>query len=222
MSSLFPMKRLLSRLPRPSTARPDLVGARLVLRPPHTDDFKAYAAVRTQSAASLRPFEPQESWTQAHTTAEGFARRCATLARASANDRAYAFHIFTKDACGAPDALIGGINLSRVTRGPGQMASLGYWMGANARNQGYMTDAVRLLTQHAFTALALHRLDAACVPENAASKRVLEKCGFMHEGLARKYIRIDGAWRDHLLYGLTVEDWEQAQRRTGHQPPLFV
>jgi ribosomal-protein-alanine N-acetyltransferase len=111
-------------------------------------------------------------------------------------DQAYAFFLFRK----SDDLLIGGLTIANVRRGVAQAGSLGYWMGAPYAGQGYMTAAVRAITRFSFSGLRLHRLEAACIPTNTPSVRLLEKVGFKREGLARQYLCIDGIWQDHLLF----------------------
>ena len=106
----------------------------------------------------------------------------------------------------ADDALVGGLTLANIRRGVAQAGSLGYWMGAPYARQGYMTAAVRALIPFAFGTLRLHRLEAACIPTNAASIRLLEKTGFVREGYAREYLCINGIWQDHLLYARLKDD----------------
>jgi ribosomal-protein-alanine N-acetyltransferase len=103
------------------------------------------------------------------------------------------------------DALIGGVTLSNIRRGVAQMASLGYWAGQALAGRGYTTAAVRAVVRYAFEDLDLHRVEAACQPDNLASRRVLEKAGFTHEGQAKAYLKINGRWRDHLLFGVVNE-----------------
>jgi ribosomal-protein-alanine N-acetyltransferase len=102
--------------------------------------------------------------------------------------------------------LIGGLTLANIRRGVAQAGSIGYWMGAPYASRGYMTDAVRTLIPFAFGALRLHRLEAACIPTNTPSIRLLERLGFAREGLAREYLCINGVWEDHLLYALLASD----------------
>ena len=99
-------------------------------------------------------------------------------------------------------ALLGGLTLGMVRRGVSQAATLGYWMGQAHAGRGYMTSGVRLIAHYAFETLRLRRIEAACVPYNIASTKVLEKVGFQREGYARQYLCIDGAWQDHLLFAL--------------------
>jgi ribosomal-protein-alanine N-acetyltransferase len=99
-------------------------------------------------------------------------------------------------------ALLGGVTLSNVRRGVAQSGSLGYWIGASHARRGYMTEALQLLLPYAFERLGLHRIEAACLPNNAASRGLLRKLGFVEEGYAREYLRINGSWQDHVLYGL--------------------
>ena len=113
----------------------------------------------------------------------------------------YAFFVFRK----SDDKLVGGVNLRDVRRGVAQNGAIGYWVGAPFARQGHTLDAVRTVARFAFQRLGLHRIDAACLPENAASHRLLLKAGFEEEGRARAYLKIDGRWADHLLFGLINE-----------------
>ena len=112
-------------------------------------------------------------------------------------DQGYAFLIFRS----RDNALVGGLTLANIRRGVAQAGSLGYWMGLPYMRQGYMTAAVRAVIPFAFATLRLHRLEAACIPTNAGSIRLLENTGFVREGYAREYLCINGMWQDHLLYG---------------------
>jgi ribosomal-protein-alanine N-acetyltransferase len=98
------------------------------------------------------------------------------------------------------DALLGAITLDHIRRGPSQTGTLGYWIGEAFARQGYMREAIRAVTHHAFTMLDLSRIEAACLPENLASRGVLETCGFKYEGVAQSYLQINGRWRNHVLY----------------------
>jgi ribosomal-protein-alanine N-acetyltransferase len=117
-------------------------------------------------------------------------------------DAAYPFFIFRQ----SDGALVGGLTLGQIRRGVAQTASLGYWMGQAYAGQSYMSDAVRAMLPYAFNGLRLRRVEAACLPENEASIRLLERVGFIREGYARSYLCIAGAWRDHLLYAILAED----------------
>jgi ribosomal-protein-alanine N-acetyltransferase len=117
-------------------------------------------------------------------------------------DVGYALFIYDK----VTNALVGGLTLCNVRRGVTQSCTLGYWVGAEYAQQGYMTAAVRALVPFVFDTLELHRLEAACLPTNTASMRLLDKTGFQREGLARRYLRINGVWQDHILYALLDSD----------------
>ncbi|HEY0835006.1 MAG TPA: GNAT family protein, partial [Azospirillum sp.] len=119
------------------------------------------------------------------------------------DDEAYSFLVFERGT----DALVGGLGLSNVRRGVAQMATLGYWVGQPYARRGHVSGATRLVLDFAFGQLGLHRVEAACLPTNEASRGLLEKVGFTHEGYARGYLRIDGAWRDHVLYAVLREEW---------------
>jgi [ribosomal protein S5]-alanine N-acetyltransferase len=120
----------------------------------------------------------------------------------------YAFFIFTR----SDEELVGGITLSNVRRRAAQFVNLGYWMGHKFAGQGYMTEAVSLVVPYCFETLGLHRIHAAFLPDNQASRRVLEKNGFTEEGYAEHYLQIDGRLADHVLFGLTRERYDAAVR----------
>ena len=104
------------------------------------------------------------------------------------------------------NALLGAITLDNIRRGPAQSATIGYWIGQPFARQGYMREAIGALVSHAFTAMDLSRIEAACLPENVASRGVLEKSGFKYEGVAQSYLQIHGRWRNHVLYSILRGD----------------
>ena len=166
----------------------------LYLRPPQMRDWRAWAELRALSREYLSPWEP--TWPSDALTRSAFRRRIRRQLRDGQDDIGYAFFLFRR----SDDALLGGVTLSNVQRGAAQSCSVGYWIGRPFARQGHMSEALTGLLGHCFGPLDLHRVEAACMPENEASRRLLEKCGFRCEGHARAYLRIAGAWRDHLLY----------------------
>jgi [ribosomal protein S5]-alanine N-acetyltransferase len=183
---------------RSATARPDLTleGGGLLIRPPQMADFSQWAALRAESRAFLQPWEP--TWPADDLTKAAFRRRITRYQRELDKDEAYPFFLFSTET----GALLGGLNLTNIRRGAAAMATLGYWMGAPHAGQGHMSAAVGAIIELAFSALQLRRIEAACVPENAVSIRLLEKAGFVQEGYAREYLLINGRWRDHLLFAV--------------------
>jgi ribosomal-protein-alanine N-acetyltransferase len=179
---------------------PIVRGCGVWLRPPTTSDYAAWAELRARSREHLRPWEPQ--WAHDELSRSAFRRRIRCYQRDLREDLGYAFFIFAADA----DHLLGGLTLGNVRRGIAQAAALGYWLGVPYVGQGYMTEAVRALIPFAFDELKLHRLEAACLPHNHASIRVLERNGFQREGLARRYLKIDGRWQDHVLFAFLSDD----------------
>ena len=174
---------------------PTVVGEGVVLRGPVLADYAEWAALREQSRDFLTPWEP--TWPDDDLTRAAFRRRIRRYAEDLRADQSYAFVIIRS----SDNALVGGLTLANIRRGVSQAASLGYWMGKPYVRQGYMTAAVRTVIAFAFSTLRLHRLEAACIPTNNASIRLLEKTGFVREGYARDYLCINGIWQDHLLYG---------------------
>jgi ribosomal-protein-alanine N-acetyltransferase len=173
---------------------PSIEGDGVVLRTPQMTDFEEWAAVREASREFLTPWEP--TWPEDDLTRGAFRRRLKRYAEDLRSDQGYAFLI----ARNSDGALVGGLTLANIRRGVAQAGSLGYWMGQTFARSGYMTAAVRAIIPFAFASLKLHRLEAACIPTNAASIGLLEKTGFVREGYAREYLCINGSWQDHLLF----------------------
>lgn len=173
---------------------PPIIGEGVFLRTPQMADFPAWAALREASRAFLTPWEP--TWPSDDLTRAAFRQRLRRYAEDQRSDQAYPFFIFRKE----DNALVGSIVLANIRRGVAQSGSLGYWIGEPYARRGYMTAALRALIPVAFDMLRLHRLEAACIPTNIPSIRLLEKTGFQREGYAREYLCINGTWQDHLLY----------------------
>ena len=165
------------------------------LRPPRASDFAEWQNLRAVSRDFLQPWEP--TWPQDDLSRAAFRRRLLAYARDRDAGAAYPFFIFRA----GDDALTGGITLSNVRRGVAQMGSIGYWCGQPYARQGHTLAAVRALCDFAFRSLGLHRVEAACIPDNAPSRTLLLKAGFEEEGYARAYLKINGNWRDHVLFG---------------------
>ena len=179
---------------------PAVDGQGVVLRWPQSSDFATWASLRERSRDFLTPWEP--TWPADDLTRAAFRRRLRRYSEDQHNDLSYSFFVFRKE----DEALVGGLTIANVRRGVAQTGSIGYWMGQPYARQGHMTAAVKAVTRFAFGALSLHRLEAACIPTNAASTRLLEKCGFSREGMARQYLCINGQWQDHLLFARLRED----------------
>ena len=172
----------------------------VILRTPQMSDYSAWAELRAQSREFLTPWEPL--WATDELSRASFRRRVRHYLRDLREDVGYALFIFAAST----GALVGGLTLCNVRRGVTQSCMLGYWIGAKYANRGYMTAALRAVIPFVFDSLELHRLEAACLPNNMASIRLLEGAGFKREGLARRYLRINGIWQDHLLYALLDTD----------------
>jgi ribosomal-protein-alanine N-acetyltransferase len=182
------------RSPFAADPPPVLKDGHAVIRVPEMNDYEQWAALRAVSREFLTPWEP--IWPANDLTRTAFRSRIRQYWRDIDEDAAYPYFIF--DAQG--QVLVGALTLSNVRRGVAQTGTLGYWIGLPHARQGYMTSAVRLTLDFAFRHLGLHRVEASCLPHNQASIRLLQKCGFAREGLARGYLKIAGEWRDHLLF----------------------
>jgi ribosomal-protein-alanine N-acetyltransferase len=181
-------------------SRPLIRTRNLILRAPQANDYAAWAVLRMESRGFLTPWEPV--WNEDDLTRTSFRLRVKRAAREIAADEAYSLFILD----GRSEALLGGLTLGLVRRGVAQACTLGYWMGERHAGRGHMTEAVRGALRFAFQDLALHRVEAACLPNNAPSRRLLERVGFQQEGMARSYLRINGVWADHLLYAALASD----------------
>ena len=167
---------------------------RMALRLPQHSDFNAWTALRQDSRDFLVPWEP--TWSADHLSRKAFTNRVYWAQRASRAGTAIPFFLERN----VDGALLGAITIDNIRRGPAQMATIGYWIGAPHARQGYMAEAIEAVTRHAFTVLDLSRIEAACLPDNAASRAALERAGFKYEGVAQAYLQIAGRWRNHVLY----------------------
>lgn len=185
---------------RRSKPEPEIETERLVLRPPQLSDFETWAALRNASRSFLVPWEP--AWARDHLTIRAFRNRVAWAERAIRQGEALPLFLVLRES----GALLGGITLSNIRRQPAQAGTLGYWTGAAHTRQGYMTEALAAMRDHAFGPVELSRLEAACLPDNTASRRLLERCQFKYEGVAQSYLQINGRWRNHVLYAALRAD----------------
>ncbi|MEM9971527.1 MAG: GNAT family protein [Pseudomonadota bacterium] len=167
---------------------------RLKLRPPVHGDYRAWSSLRATSADFLKPWEPK--WSQDHLTRKAFVNRVYWANRSIAQGTALPlFMERRKDG-----ALVGAITLDNIRRGPAQAGTIGYWIGNAHARQGFMREALVAVVHHAFEVMDLSRVESACLPENQASRGLLEKCGYKYEGVAQSYLQINGRWRNHVLY----------------------
>lgn len=183
-----------------SDLQPAIEGKGVYLRMPRMSDWAAWAQLREESRAFLAPWEPL--WPDDDLTRAAFRRRLQRYAYDQQSDLGYAFLIFRAD----DGAMLGGITINNIRRGVAQAASIGYWMGAPHARKGYMSAALAALVPFAHGTLRLKRIEAACLPHNAASIGLLEKMHFSREGIARQYLCIAGKWQDHVLFARLAED----------------
>ncbi|MEP3116479.1 MAG: GNAT family protein [Nisaea sp.] len=185
----------------PSKIEPRVSLPRLYLRQPNKNDWREWAELRAISRDFLVEWEPR--WPDDALTRAAFRRRLARYAEDWARDQGYSFLIYRR----SDDAMVGGITIANVRRGVAQCCTIGYWIGRPYARNGYMTEAVHGACSFGFDQLSLHRVEAACLPRNYPSQGVLRKAGFREEGLAKKYLKIDGRWQDHVLFALLREEF---------------
>lgn len=179
---------------------PEIATERLNLRLPKKRDFLAWAELRTQSRDFLVKWEP--TWSSDHLSRKAFSARVHWARHSASQGTGLPLLAFRK----SDQRLVGGITLDHIRRGPSQSGSLGYWVGEPYARQGYMSEAITAVVQHAFTKMSLGRIEAACLPDNLASRRLLEKAGFECEGSAKGYLRINGRWRNHIVFAILRSD----------------
>jgi ribosomal-protein-alanine N-acetyltransferase len=180
-----------------------LLGRRLVLRPLTVSDFPAWQEVRRRNVDWLTRWEPARIPGQPDVVddRDAFAVRCSARQRERQLGTGYGFGLFVEGE------FAGEINLSSVQRGPFQSAYVGYWVDEKLAGQGYVPEALVLVGRFVFEELRLHRLQIAIIPRNTASRRVVEKLGIREEGIAQRYLEINGVWEDHVRYAITAEEW---------------
>ena len=167
---------------------------RMVLRPPVHADYRAWSTLRRESQMFLKPWEP--SWAADHLTRKGFVNRVYWANRSIAQGTALPLFLERR----GDHTLLGAITLDNIRRGPAQAGTVGYWIGEKFAREGYMREALTAVVFHAFEIMNLSRIESACLPDNTASRGLLESCGYKYEGVAQSYLQINGRWRNHVLY----------------------
>lgn len=183
----------------------ELKNTRITMRPPRAEDWPAWRDMRGRNETYLKPFEPR--WPKESLTEDFFYRRLLRQKHDWDSGQGQSFLIFCHENAAPNPQLIGGININHICRGAAHYASLGYWIDEAHQGRGYMRQALETTLQYAFSELKLNRVHASCVPHNTRSKKLLLAGGFKEEGVAEKYLQIDGIWQDHILFGYTHERW---------------
>ncbi|NNN02621.1 MAG: GNAT family N-acetyltransferase [Acidimicrobiaceae bacterium] len=179
-----------------------LHGRRVVLRPLREGDYPGWVDVRRRCRNWLVKWEPRSALaTHLPEDERSFVSRCAVRDRERQMGTGFGFGIFYENR------FVGEITLSGIARGPLQSGFIGYWIDEAVAGRGLMPEAVVVLLQFAFESQRLHRIEINIIPRNGASRRVVEKLGLRFEGVAERYLEIDGAWEDHAHYAITAEEW---------------
>ncbi|MDZ7732064.1 MAG: GNAT family protein [Acidimicrobiia bacterium] len=182
-----------------------LIGRRVLLRPLQSGDFDAWRDVRRRNVDWLTRWEPARTPGQPDVVEDpdAFAVRCSARQRERQLGTGYGFGLFVDGE------LAGEVNLSAVQRGPFQSAYVGYWVDEDRAGRGYVPEALVVLMRFAFEELQLHRIQIAIIPRNKSSRRVVDKLGLREEGVAQRYLEINGVWEDHVRYAITSEEWDE-------------
>jgi len=186
-----------------------LFGRRVLLRPLSVSDFPAWREVRRRNEAWLTRWEPTRMPGQPDVIEDrdAFAVRCSARQRERQLGVGYGYGVFVDGV------FAGEVNLSSVQRGPFQSAYVGYWIDEKQAGNGYTPEALVAVARLAFDDLRLHRVQIAIIPRNTASRRVVEKLGIREEGVAERYLEINGIWEDHVRYAVTAEEWDERGAR---------
>jgi ribosomal-protein-alanine N-acetyltransferase len=195
-------------VPPPLSAR--LTTDRLVLRPPRTDDVPALRVALRKNTVHLRPWSVSPAPGEDPSSLTSVSR---AVLRYRKEWKAGVAHVLVLTLREDDREIIGRVALGGIQRGAFLNGHLGYWIDAEHEGRGLMTEAVGAATSFAFTSLGLHRVQAAVMPSNTGSQRVLEKTGYRKEGFAPRYLCIAGSWEDHILYGVTEEEWSPPTQR---------
>jgi ribosomal-protein-alanine N-acetyltransferase len=185
----------------------ELRGKRVALRSLTEDDFPAWHEVRTRCADWLLRWEPRPKGAPVPSEDRpSFAARCGIRERERHLGTGYGFGIFVGER------FAGEVTLSSIQRGPFQSAFIGYWIDEAMAGQGLVPEAVVVTLRFAFEAISLHRVEISIIPRNLPSRRVVEKLGIREEGIALRFLEIDGVWEDHVRYAITAEEWAERER----------
>ena len=183
----------------------EITGQKVILRPPQYSDWKAWADERKKNKLYLQPWEPL--WSINELERSSFVKRVRMFERLSHNDQAYSFLIFTSDN----EDFIGEVNISNVQRGIIQSCTIGYWIAKDCEGKGMMSESLELVKEFIFNELKLHRIEAACLPHNIPSLKLLLKNGFIKEGTARKLLKINDKWQDHTVLSFILDDFKKSK-----------
>ena len=183
----------------------EITGQKVILRPPQYSDWKAWADERKKNKLYLQPWEPL--WSINELERSSFVKRVRMFERLSHNDQAYSFLIFKSDN----EDFIGEVNISNVQRGIIQSCTIGYWIAKDCEGKGMMSESLELVKEFIFNELKLHRIEAACLPHNIPSLKLLLKNGFIKEGTARKLLKINDKWQDHTVLSFILDDFKKSK-----------
>jgi [ribosomal protein S5]-alanine N-acetyltransferase len=192
-----------------SKREPPLRGRRVVLRPLEPGDWEAWRSVRIRSRDWVEPWEPlaEPGMPDPVVDREAFRQRCGAWDRQRQFDTAYGFGLLLTDG-----TLVGEVSLGSVLRGPFQSCFMGYWVDVDHAGLGLVPEGVAVVMRFGFEDLGLHRIEAAIVPRNTKSRRVVEKLGLREEGTASRFLQIRGVWEDHVRYAMTSEEWQERKQ----------
>ena len=180
---------------------PSLLDRQVMLRPVRIRDARPWRDSRVRNADWLRPWEPTNPETPLYRSSVGpYVAMARTMRREARQGQALPWSVLYGGQ------FAGQLTVGSILWGSARSGQVGYWIDERAAGRGVIPTALAMAIDHCFFVVGLHRVEASIRPENHASRRVVEKLGFHEEGLRRRYLHINGAWRDHLCYAITIED----------------
>ena len=180
---------------------PDLLDAPVVLRPVRVSDARAWREIRVRNASWLRPWEPSNPETPLHRSSIGpYVSMVRTMRREARQGQALPWVV------NYGGRFVGQLTVGSIVWGSSRSGQIGYWIDESYAGHGITPTAVAMAVDHCFRVVGMHRLEASIRPENAASRRVVEKLGFREEGVRVRQLHINGLWRDHICYAITAEE----------------
>ena len=190
-----------------SKTKPIIISERLILRLPVIADYENWVVLRKKSEDFLNQWEPEKD---VNYYSKNFFKKRVKWAKKNFDlNIVLHFFIFLRSNY----QLVGGITLDNIRYGPFQSATLGYWLGEEFSKKGIMTESLNSVMIYASKNVGISRIEAATLPNNIASRRLLEKCNFKYEGVGQYYLQIRGKWQHHILYAITFDSRKSKSKK---------
>ena len=190
-----------------SKTKPIILSERLIIRLPVIADYENWVILRKKSENFLNQWEPEKDFN--YYSKNLFVKRVRWAKKNFDLKIVLHFFLFLRSNY----QLVGGITLDNIRYGPFQSATLGYWLGEEFSKKGIMTEGLNSLITYANKTVGISRIEAATLPNNLASRRLLENCNFKYEGVGQYYLQIKGKWQHHILYAITFDSRKSKSKK---------